>query len=50
MEETIDLITVKEDFENIEIYSDNTFTQLTEDFYVVSITEMEKNIKRVMEQ
>ena len=43
--DNVELLINTEDFENIEIYSDNTFTQLTEDFYVVSITEMEKNIK-----
>lgn len=43
--DNVELLINTEDFENIEIYSDNTFTQLTEDFYVVRITEMGNNIK-----
>ena len=42
--DNVELLINTEDFENIEIYSDYTFTQLIENFYIVSITEMENNI------
>ena len=42
--DNVQLLINTEDFENIEIHSDHTFIQLTENFFVVSITEMEKYI------
>ena len=42
--DNVELLINTEDIDNIEIYSDHRFTQLTENFYVVSITEMERNI------
>ena len=42
--DNVELLINTEDFENLEIYSDYTFTQLIEHFYVVSITEMGNNI------
>ncbi len=42
--DNVELLINTEDFENLEIYSDYTFTQLIENFYAVSITEMGNNI------
>ncbi|MEC8073934.1 MAG: winged helix-turn-helix transcriptional regulator [Candidatus Thermoplasmatota archaeon] len=42
--DNVELLINTEDIDNIKINSDYTFTQLTENFYVVSITKMEKNI------
>ena len=42
--DNVELLINSKDFHNIEIYNDYTFTQLIENFYVVSITETGKNI------
>ena len=42
--DNVELLINTEDFENLEIYSDYTSTQLIGNFYVVSITEMGNNI------
>ncbi len=43
--DNVELLINTEDFENIQIYNDYTFTLLTENFFVISITETQKNIK-----